>query len=270
MFRLTFATRRPTACTNRGAHAVPAVAPRTPHPEIAAMPTLPSADDALLAAARQVVAGINANPALWVNPPINAAQQTTDANNFETAAQDQVAKKAAAEQATETKNDRKKVLKTNLSRLKSWAEGLVGKNDPRLNQLGFGAPSAPTPLQRPGQPEAVEACEEKPTGEFKLEWKKPTSGGKPAGYQILRKLAAETTFNIIANASSKATEKVMTAQPLNNLMQFRIVAFNDAGESLPSNTVGSAVATLMILLAAGTEYSAPPLGYYDNAAGLEV
>lgn len=107
----------------------------------------------------------------------------------------------------------------------------------RPKELGFRTPCAPTPLQKPGQPEAVEACEEKPTGEFKLEWKKPTSGGKPAGYQILRKLAAETTFSIIANASSKAVEKVMTGQPLNNNMQFRVVAFNDAGESLPSNTV---------------------------------
>jgi hypothetical protein len=98
--------------------------------------------------------------------------------------------------------------------------------DPRLAELGFGAPSAPMPLQKPGQPEAVEGCEEK-----------PTRGGKPAGYQILRKLAAETTLSVIANASSKAVEKVMTGQPINNNMQFRVVALNDAGESLPSNTV---------------------------------
>jgi hypothetical protein len=128
-------------------------------------------------------------------------------------------------------------VKANLSRLKSWAEGIVGKNDPRLNELGFSAPAAATPLAVPGQPEAAEACEEKPTGEFKLEWKKPTSGGKPAGYQILRKLATDATFTIHTTASSKAVEKVITGQPTNVVMQFRLVAFNDAGEGLPSNTV---------------------------------
>lgn len=37
--------------------------------------------------------------------------------------------------------------------------------------------------------------------------------------------------------SSKAVEKVITGQPTNVVMQFRIVAFNDAGEGFPSNTV---------------------------------
>ena len=201
------------------------------------MPTLPTTDDELLAAARQIVAGINANPALWVNAPVDPAQQSSDANAFEIANQDQIAKKAASEQATEVKNDRKKVLKTNLSRLKSWAEGIVGKNDPRLNELGFSVSSAGTPLQKPGQPDELNACGVKPIGEFELEWKKPTSGGRVAGYQILRKLPTDATFIIHTTTTSKATSKVLVGQPLNVIIQYRIVAFNDAGDSLPSNTV---------------------------------
>lgn len=201
------------------------------------MATAPTTDDEILAAARQAAAGILANPTLWVTPPISTAVQNTDADGFQTAMQDQVAKKAAAELATAVKADKKAVVKANLSRLKSWAEGIVGKNDPRLNELGFSAPTGGTPLEKPGQPEELEACNEKPTGEFELKWKKPSSGGKVAGYQILRKLAAETVFTIHTTASSKATSKIITAQPLNNLMQFRIIAFNDAGDSVPSNTV---------------------------------
>ncbi|MGF1573631.1 MAG: fibronectin type III domain-containing protein [Sumerlaeia bacterium] len=151
--------------------------------------------------------------------------------------QDQIAKKAASEQATEVKNDRKKVLRTNISRLKSWAEGIVGKNDPRLTELGFSAPAAGAPLQKPGQPDELNACGVKPIGEFELEWKKPTTGGKVAGYQILRKLPTEGTFTIHTTASSKVVEKVLTGQPVNVLIQYRILSFNDAGDSLPSNTV---------------------------------
>jgi hypothetical protein len=197
----------------------------------------PTTDDKLLRAARQVVIGINANPALWVTRPIATAVQTTEANTFPTAMQGQVAKKAAAELATLVKTDKKAIIKANLSRLKLWAEGIVGRNDPRLNHLGFNAPTAGKPLAKPGQPEELEACNEKPTGEFESVWKNPSGGDKQAGYQILRKLAAGRVFISHTAASKKATSKIITAQPTNSARQFRISAFNDSGDSLSSNTV---------------------------------
>lgn len=201
------------------------------------MPTTPSIDDEILQSARQVVAGITANPSLWTNPPIPVAQQTAEATNFQTAMQEQVTKKAAAEQATDLKNDRRAVVKNNLSRLKSWAESIVGKNDARLNELGFSGPAAASPLELPGQPGSLDACGETPLGELTLTWEKPTDGGKPAGYQIQRKLATEAVFTIVATATSKALKKTLTSQPLNVSIQYRLVAFNDAGDSVPSNTV---------------------------------
>jgi hypothetical protein len=201
------------------------------------MPTTPSVDDELLQSARQVIVGINANPNLWRNPPIDLPVQTANADTFEAAMQDQVARKAAAEQATAVKNDNRAVVKSNLSRLKSWAESIVGKDDPRLNELGFSGPAEATPLEPPGQPGSLSACNQKPTGELTLEWEKAEDGGKPAGYQIQRKLPTEAAFSIVATATTRVTEKTLMNQPLDVLIQYRIVAFNDAGDSIPSNTV---------------------------------
>lgn len=67
----------------------------------------------------------------------------------------------------------------------------------RLNELGFSAPAAAQPLEVPGQPEVAEACEEKSSGEFALEWKKPADV----------------------------------------IVKFRLVALNDADKGLTSNTV---------------------------------
>ncbi len=94
-----------------------------------------------------------------------------------------------------------------------------------------------TSLAKPGQLDLVEASDERPTDEIELKWTKPTTGGKLAVYQILPKLSTESAFTTSSTARSHPLAKVMTAQLLNVPIQFRILAFNDTGESVKSNTV---------------------------------
>lgn len=202
------------------------------------MPTvLPSKDEEVIQLLRQIAIGVTGNPALWVNPPVTVAQINAAANELETAVQDQATKKALAEQATQAKKDKNANGRSVNSRLKRWAESLVGQDDPRLNQLGFTGPATPTPLVAPGQPVTLESCNEKTSGQFELRWKKPSEGGTVATYKIYRKVAPATAFTLLDAIAGNETRKILIAQPVNTAMQYYVTAQNNAGEGPESNTV---------------------------------
>lgn len=201
------------------------------------MAALPKKDTEVLELLRQIVVGVTANPTLWVNPPVDTVDITGAADDLEAAMQEQATKKAQAEQATVAKGDKLLIGQNINSRISSWAKSIVGSDDPRLNELGLSGPSPATPLQPPAQPVTLESCNEKTTGEFELRWKPGTGGGAVATFKLFRRTGGTGAFALFNAIAGNKSVFIVTGQPLDTMIEMYLVASNNAGDSVPSNTV---------------------------------
>lgn len=201
---------------------------------MAEIPRNPEDVSALL---RMVKSGIDANPTLWANPPATGPQLEAQADVIDAASADQQIKQALAKQSTATKTGNVKDGRTILTRMKAWAISIVGRNDPRIEELGFTEDAPPTPLAPPGQVRNLIARDEQPTGQLTLVFDKPVGGGAPAVLKIQRKLPTDADFVLIDAIPSNEIKRLLVGQPVNVLMQFRMIASNNAGDSVPSNTI---------------------------------
>ena len=166
--------------------------------------------------------------------------QTSSAtlSTYQNDKQNQTDASAQARIATETKgqklDDLTDVMKNDLK----LSEVDTTDDPTKLAEIGWGPKSPPQPLQAPGQPDNFHSTAEG-QGTLWLEWDKPATGGAVRNYVIERRQqpAGGGDFGIwTVVGSALNTEINLTDQPRGLQLEYRVIAANATGQSMPSNT----------------------------------
>ena len=200
------------------------------------MARFPDREAQIKALAQNIVTGLSENAADFPAPPVVALDLQALLDSFITLCDEQTAAQATAEQATETKRAALTELATAMKADLRYAEDAVDYNDAKLTALGWGGKAAPTALAVPGQPRALEAPQQGEGWVF-LDWKKPADGGAVAAYKIERR--EQPTGDWVMVNMAIESEATLNNQDRGKDWEYRVVATNKAGESVPSNTVAA-------------------------------
>lgn len=187
--------------------------------------------------AQNIITGLTGN-ADFPSPPVSASDLQNLLNLLISQSDAQVAAQAAAKQATETKRATMNEITSSMKAILRYAEIAVRGNDAKLSALGWGARSEPTPhpLEVPGQPRSLEARYQG-EGWLILDWKEPADGGEPAFYKIERRGRNDSSSLWTIAGMSAETEATLNNQERGKEWEYRVIAANKTGESLPSNVV---------------------------------
>ncbi len=188
----------------------------------------------VLELAEALIAGLTDNPAVYPAPPISTADLQAVLTACREAFDEVVAARAAFEMALTAKNEVLAGLVEKMKKDLRYAENTVDFDDDKLKLLGWSGKRAARYLTTPGQVRSLEAVEQ---GEDRLlvRWKAPVAGGSVAAYKIQRRPKDAGQWSDIATALK--TEAELTGQPRHTDLEYRVIAVNRAGESLPSNTI---------------------------------
>ena len=115
-----------------------------------------------------------------------------------------------------------------------YAENTVDFDDAQLALLGWAGRALGIALTAPGQCRNLEASQQGDGWVF-LDWKKPIEGGAVASYRIERRERPTGDYMIVGDAHE--TEKILINQERGKDWEYRVIAVNKAGVSVPSNTV---------------------------------
>lgn len=198
--------------------------------------------DALYSA---ILTGIAANPVDYPNglgQPFNTTTLTTLNNTKNTAKttrqteEGQFRVAVTAENAAYTNED------TEARRIINLAIATHGVNSPKLVLIGWG-PIDAADSQVAGQPRQLEAVVQGP-GDVFLDWKNPLPGGgfgEVSFYRVERRqrtlVGAQTEDWGAWQATTTVTEMGLSGLTRGVEFDFRVVAVNSAGDSVPSNIV---------------------------------
>lgn len=188
------------------------------------------------ALAQNMITGLAANVADFPSPPVTTIDLQALLDSLVTLCDQQVAAQSAAEQATETKKAGMEELVTAMRTDLRYAEDAVNYDDAKLTALGWGGRADPTALALPGQPRVLEAPRQG-EGWISLDWKLPADGGAVAAYKIERR--ERPTGNWILVSMAIESEATLNNQDRGKDWEYRVIATNKAGESIPSNTVAA-------------------------------
>lgn len=198
------------------------------------MARFPDREAEVKALAQSMSSGLTANVADFPAPPVLPLDLQALLDSLITLSDDQVAAQAAAEQATTTKKAGLEELVTAMKADLRYAEDAVNYDDAKLTALGWGGKAAATALEVPGQPRSLEVPNQGEGWVF-LDWKKPADGGAVAAYKIERRERPTGDWTL-ANMAIES-EATLNNQERGKDWEYRVIATNKAGESIPSNTV---------------------------------
>ncbi len=198
------------------------------------MARFPRTEAQIKALAQSMATGLTANPADFPAPPVDPVDLQALLDSLITLTDDQVAAMAAAEQATETKAAGLEELVTAMKADLRYAEDAVNYDDAKLTAIGWGGRAAATALEVPGQPRSLEAPSQGEGWVF-LDWKKPADGGAVAAYKIERRERTTSDWTLVSMAVE--SEATLNNQDRGKDWEYRVIASNKTGESIPSNTV---------------------------------
>jgi len=198
------------------------------------MAQFPRAEAKITALAESMIRGFMANSETYPNPVISVTEMETLLGEFKTAQQELSVARTATDEAKKKKDD---VLKKLVGAMKPnlrYAEAVTQLSSEKLKLLGWSGPSAPTPLEVPGAASALQAMRVEP-GTIELKWQSPPNRAKVAGYEVQKLDLESDIWNTVATSIS--TSIILYRQEQGQTLKYRIVAFNQAGKALPSNTV---------------------------------
>jgi hypothetical protein len=200
------------------------------------MPTFPTKEAEVVALAEAMIAGYTAHAAEF--PSVTVLDLQTALSGYQTDKSGQDDARAQAKIATETKEatleDLVELMKNDLK----LSEVDVTDDPEKLALIGWGPRQQPQPVPPPGQPENFVPTVEGP-GDVWLKWDNPSNGGTVRNYIIERRdePAGGGDFGpweVVETSLSK--EVHLLEQPRGIQMEYRVIAANVSGESLPSNT----------------------------------
>lgn len=200
------------------------------------MATFPRTEAQVKVLAQNLAAGLTANAADFPTPPVTSVALQALLTSLITLSDEQVTAQAAAELATQTKTAGLDEMVAAMKADLRYAEDAVNHDDAKLTALGWGGRSAGTALQAPGQPRTLEAPQQG-EGWIFLDWKQPADGGSVAAYRIERRERPTGDWTLISMAID--SEATLNNQERGKDWEYRVIATNRAGESVPSNTVAA-------------------------------
>lgn len=200
------------------------------------MARFPHREAELQELARMIIAGMTENPDL-PSPPYSASDLQNALDAFIAAGQAQMASQATAQQDTETKQTRRSEMIAIMKGILHYAEDMMHGNDAKLTALGWRGRAAYTlhPLEIPSQPNSFAVFLEEDAVSFG--WKEPADGGEVAFYELQGRLHGEGGSAWIIAGTSVETKITLHNQERGKEWEYRVIAVNKAGRSLPSNTV---------------------------------
>jgi len=199
------------------------------------MPRFPKKEAEIVGLAERLWHGLWSNrPTIYPNPPVHPRSLRFKAMIYRHYRENLIAKKAAVEAATATKDEALEELIEAIKADIRYAENTVNFDDDKLKLIGWAGKKTKTPLAPPGQARLLEAPKQGAGWVF-LDWKAPAEGGRPKAYKVQRRLRDGGSWENMATAI--LTEATLVEQPEKQELEYRIIAINKAGEGKPSNTV---------------------------------
>ncbi len=203
------------------------------------MAQFPKAEADVSALATSMMAGYSTHAADFPSADIPALGTAYSA--YYNARNAQTDAMAAAQVATEAKNTVLDTLEETMRAELKKSEVDVGNDGEKLEYIGWGPKSAPSPSTPPGQPRNLESVIQG-AGTLFLDWKAPArgSGGTVRTYIIERREqpAGGGEFGVWSQVGiAMESETSLTNQPRGPQLEYRVKAVNVGGESIPSNTV---------------------------------
>lgn len=201
------------------------------------MPVFPKKEAEIVALAQTMLAGLTAHPADF--PSITAAELQSILSIFTASRDIQENARAAAQLATvnkeETLTDLVSFMKNNLK----LAEVDTAANPTKLTEIGWGPKAQPKDKAAPASPSNLMSYYEGP-GSLTLEWVKPIhDANRPVANYIIQRRQQVSTGGEFSDwlliDMGYATELLLSNQPRGVQLEYRVIASNAAGESMPSN-----------------------------------
>lgn len=197
------------------------------------MARFPDREAEIKVLAQNIVTGLTDNAGVYPAPPVTPVALQAVLDSLITLTDQAVAARAAAEQATVTKDAGLEELTDAMRAVLRYAEDTVDYDDAQLSLLGWGGKAAPTALEAPGQARSLEVPRQGEGWVF-LDWKKPADGGAVASYKVERRERPAGAWSLLSIAFE--SEIMLTGQDRTTEWEYRIVASNKAGDGQPSNT----------------------------------
>jgi hypothetical protein len=202
------------------------------------MARFPKREADVYALAQEMIAGYKAKPAIFVHADVPALE--TVLAEYQDARRVMLCYEALAKYWIEDKDFALDGIKTLMKQELAKSEIDTTNNPKQLKLIGWGPKAEAHRLVPPGMPRNLEILRAG-KGTIELDWKAPASqsGGQVRNFVVLRrdKPAPGQPFGPWQDCQAALeTETFITNQPRGINLEYRIVAVNAAGNSVPSNT----------------------------------
>ncbi len=201
------------------------------------MAIFPKREADAVALADAMIAGFQQNPTVFTHADVPGMQALRA--TYQTKKNEQLDAEAKAQLMTEAKEQALVVLE-DLMKIQLRQSEVDTSDDPvKLAMIGWGPKAPAQPSNAPGQPRNLDPVVQGPSTVF-LDWKQPAPGpgGRVRTYLIERReqvsAGAFNEWHQVAIALEH--NSTLTEQPRNIQLEYRIIAVNNGGNSLPSNT----------------------------------
>ena len=201
------------------------------------MPNFPKREADAIALADAMIAGYQSNAAVFPHADVPGLQALR--TGYQTAKNAQVDAEAKALLMTEGKDEALVALEIQMKVQLRQSEVDTADDAQKLGLIGWGPKALAQPSNPPGQPRDLDPVIQGPTTLF-LDWKPPAPGpgGRVRTYMIERREqvsgGAFNEWHQVAIALD--SEITLTDQPRTVQLEFRVIAVNNGGNSVPSNT----------------------------------
>ena len=201
------------------------------------MPSFPKREADAVALADAMIAGYQQNPSVF--PHADATTLQTLRTAYQTKKNEQLDAEAKAQLATEGKDAALVSLEDLMKVQLRQSEVDTADDAEKLGLIGWGPKAPAQPSNPPGQPRNLDPVVQGPSTLF-LDWKAPAPGpgGRVRTYLVERReQVSGGAFNEWHQVGiALDSELTLTEQPRNVQMEYRVIAVNNGGNSLPSNT----------------------------------
>jgi len=203
------------------------------------MAVFPKQETDILSLANAMIAGYTENPSLF--PHADLATLETATEDFRNGLLVALCFRAMAKIKTEEKDAAFDELAANMITQLEQSEVDTANDPGKLELIGWGKKAPAQPANPPNQPRALEAIMQGP-GTVYLDWKTPIIGGKGGPvrtYVIYRREQPQGggAFGSWEQAGmALETHTLLSNQSQRRQIEYRIIAVNSAGVSVPSNT----------------------------------
>ena len=201
------------------------------------MPTFPRREPDAVALADAMIAGFQQNPSVFPHADVPGLQALRTA--YQTTKNAQLDAEAKAQLVTETKDHALLALEELMKKELRQSEVDAADDPTKLALIGWGPKAPAQPSNPPGQPRNLDPVVQGP-GVLFLDWKVPAPGpgGRGRTYLVERREQVNGgAFNEWHQVGiALESELTLSEQPRNIQLEYRVVAVNNGGNSVPSNT----------------------------------